>query len=176
MQSTQRTNIAVLVNNAALSDPILEGDTTADRLKSWRRYIDVNLSGPFIMTEVAVPFMTSDSSVIHISSTRAHQSEIGTEGYAASKAGLGGLTHAQAISLGSSNGIRVNCILPGWIDTGNYPIREEDHDFHCVGRVGMPQDIAQMTLFLADNAQSGFITGQEFVVDGGVSKKMIYPA
>lgn len=126
------------------------------------------------MTELVFPYLVQGSSIIHISSTRAHQSEPFCEGYAASKAGLLGLTHSQAVSF-ASNRIRVNCILPGWIDTKNYPVSDGDKQWHCVGRVGIPSDISELALFLCDSNRSGFITGQEFIVDGGVSKKMVYP-
>ena len=117
-----------------------------------------------------------NSAIIHISSTRAKQSEPFCEGYAASKAGLLGLTHAQATSFSKDErNIRVNTILPGWIDTKEYPVSPEDSEFHLVGRVGLPADVSNMALFLADYEKSGFITGQEFTVDGGVTKKMIYP-
>jgi len=82
----------------------------------------------------------------------------------------------QAISLAGK--VRVNAILPGWINTddaGDGVLRPEDHAWHPVGRVGIPEDVAQMCSFLCDEERAGFITGQEFVVDGGVSKKMVYP-
>lgn len=175
LQSLSRSSVDVLVNNAALANPVLEGECLQERMAAWRRFMDVNLTGPFVMSEVVAPHMAAGAAIIHIASTRAHQSEPRTEGYAASKSGLCGLTHCQAVTLGS-RGIRVNCILPGWIDTGGYPITEADAAFHCAGRVGVPADIANMAVYLADPSLSGFITGQEFVVDGGVSKKMIYPA
>ncbi len=94
-----------------------------------------------------------------------------------------------AMSLAPQN-IRVNAISPGWIDVQHhqalnathsasnhaqrYTITEKDHQQHPAGRVGVPNDIASMVLFLADAAKSGFITGQNFVVDGGMTKKMIY--
>ena len=82
------------------------------------------------------------------------------------------LTHALAISLGPD--VRVNCISPGWILTkGPEPTQEEDA-FHPAGRVGRAEDIAGLTAFLV-GSESGFITGAEFVVDGGVTRKMIYP-
>lgn len=97
------------------------------------------------------------------------------EAYGSSKAGLIGLTHCQAISF-ASRGIRVNAILPGWIETsGNYEPTEREMIWHPVGRVGSPDDIAELCLFLLDEKKSGFINGQEFIVDGGVSKKMLYP-
>ena len=99
-------------------------------------------------------------------------SEPNTEAYSASKGGLVALTHALAISLGPD--IRVNCVSPGWIVTkGPRPTAEEEA-FHPAGRVGEPNDIAAMVAFLVGR-DSGFITGAEFVVDGGVTRKMIYP-
>lgn len=82
----------------------------------------------------------------------------------------------QAITLAGK--VRVNTVLPGWINTdegGEAALRPEDHAWHPVGRVGVPQDVVEMCLFLCDEQRAGFLTGQEFVVDGGVSKKMVYP-
>lgn len=82
----------------------------------------------------------------------------------------------QAITLAGK--VRVNAVLPGWINTdeqGESALRPEDHAWHPVKRVGVPQDVVEMCLFLCDEKRAGFITGQEFVVDGGVSKKMVYP-
>jgi NAD(P)-dependent dehydrogenase (short-subunit alcohol dehydrogenase family) len=114
----------------------------------------------------------SKGAVVTIASTRAHMSEAHTEAYAASKGGLVALTHALSISL--SPAVRVNCISPGWIFTKGDPPRAEDHAFHPAGRVGRPEDIAALAAFLV-GPDSGFITGSEFVVDGGVTRKMIYP-
>lgn len=110
-----------------------------------------------------------------------------------------GLTHTQAVTL--AHKVRVNAVLPGWIYTMPNPeeVTKEDHEWHpsgkpfwytahnlmmtatesmtggAAGRVGTTNDIAQLCLFLADGKKSGFITGQDFTVDGGVSKKLIYP-
>jgi NAD(P)-dependent dehydrogenase (short-subunit alcohol dehydrogenase family) len=110
-------------------------------------------------------------SVVTIASTRAHMSEPNTESYAASKGGLLALTHALAISLGPD--IRVNCISPGWIDTQRYRIRPEDHAQHPAGRVGTVEDVANLAAYLL-GPDSDFITGAEFMLDGGMTRKMIY--
>jgi NAD(P)-dependent dehydrogenase (short-subunit alcohol dehydrogenase family) len=99
-------------------------------------------------------------------------SEPNTEAYAASKGGLVALTHALAISLGPD--VRVNCISPGWILTKGPAPTLEEKAFHPAGRVGSPEDVAALAAFLV-GSDSHFITGSEFIIDGGVTRKMIYP-
>jgi NAD(P)-dependent dehydrogenase (short-subunit alcohol dehydrogenase family) len=100
-------------------------------------------------------------------------SERDTESYSASKGGLAALTHALAVSL--SPDIRVNCVSPGWIATEGYrKLRRIDHAQHPAGRVGKPEDIAEIVSFLLDARRSGFVTGANFTVDGGMTRKMIY--
>ncbi|KAG2425393.1 hypothetical protein HXX76_013807 [Chlamydomonas incerta] len=164
----------VLVNNAGLATPNLDA---ADPVASWHDFIGVNLTGAFLMSHVLQPLLEPGaSSIIHISSTRALQSEPGCEGYAAAKAGLLGLTHAQSASLAPQR-TRVNAVLPGWIDVtgGADPITTEQHQWQWTGRVGRPTDISELVAFLADERLSGYITGQHFVADGGVTKRMHYP-
>jgi NAD(P)-dependent dehydrogenase (short-subunit alcohol dehydrogenase family) len=98
-------------------------------------------------------------------------SEPDTESYSASKGGLLALTHALAISLGPD--IRANTISPGWINAGNEPLTPEDHAQHPAGRVGTVEDIASLAAWLL-GPESGFVTGAEFIVDGGMTRKMIY--
>ena len=112
--------------------------------------------------------MSKGASIVNMVSTRAFMSEPETEAYAASKGGLVSLTHALAVSLGPD--IRVNAIAPGWI-TNDTDLRDKDHEQHPVGRVGNPGDIADAVAYLA---KAGFVTGQVLVVDGGMTKKMIY--
>ena len=108
---------------------------------------------------------------------RASQSEADCEAYAASKGGLVALTHALSISLGPE--VRVNCVSPGWIDSRDpsqqrlEPLSVFDHAQHPVGRVGTVEDVAAQVAWLLSDA-AGFVTGQEFVIDGGMSRKMIY--
>ena len=100
-------------------------------------------------------------------------SEQGSEGYAASKGGIYSLTHALALSLSEWN-ITVNSIAPGWIQTQNYDqLQPEDHSQHPSQRVGKPEDIARMCLFLCRD-ENDFINGENITIDGGMTKKMIY--
>ena len=139
-------------------------------LAEWNRRIGVNLTGPFLMAKHAAPHLRrSRGAIVNIASTRALQSEPDTEPYAASKAGLVGLTHALAMSLGPD--VRVNCISPGWI--AHQRVRKKDHAQHPVGRVGRDEDVAELVAYLISDA-AGFVTGQNFVIDGGMTKKMIY--
>ena len=142
-------------------------------LAQWSLVIRTNLTSTFLLTRGAETMLRSArGAVVTIASTRAHMSEANTEAYAASKGGLVALTHALSISLAPE--VRVNCISPGWIFTKGDPPRPEDHAFHPAGRIGTPDDIAALVAFLV-GSESGFITGAEFMVDGGVTRKMIYP-
>jgi NAD(P)-dependent dehydrogenase (short-subunit alcohol dehydrogenase family) len=142
-------------------------------LEEWSRVIGTNLTSTFLLVRAGEALLrAAHGCVVTIASTRAHMSEPGTEAYAASKGGLVALTHALAVSLAPD--VRVNCISPGWIATKGDPPRAEDHAFHPAGRVGTPDDIAGMAAWLV-GPESGFVTGAEFVVDGGVTRKMIYP-
>lgn len=112
--------------------------------------------------------------IINISSTRYLQSEPGTEAYSASKGAIYSLTHALAMSM-AEFGVTVNAIAPGWIHVREDEIlRDEDHEFHPSGRVGSPEDIARLCLFLCEET-SDFINGQTIVADGGATVKMQYP-
>jgi len=142
-------------------------------LAEWSHVLAVNLTSSFLLVRAAETLLrASRGAVVTIASTRAHMSEPNTEAYAASKGGLVALTHAMAISLGPD--VRVNCISPGWIFTKGDAPRAEDHEFHPAGRVGEPADTANLAAWLL-GPESGFVTGAEFVIDGGVTRKMIYP-
>lgn len=141
-------------------------------LSEWNAVIATNLTSTFLLARAAAPLLREASgAILTIASTRAHQSEPHTESYAASKGGLLALTHALAVSLGPA--IRVNCISPGWIDTQGGPLSDEDHAQHPAGRVGVPADIASLAAWLL-GPESGFVTGAEFLSDGGMTRKMIY--
>ena len=164
-------SIDCIVNSAARTD-FERTEFERLTLSEWNSFIQVNLTGTFLVSRHAVPYLKKTKGcIINMSSTRAYMSEKNTEGYSASKGGIVALTHAMAVSLGPD--IRVNSISPGWINTNNEKISEKDNDFHICGRVGKPEDIASIVFYLAGE-DSGFITGQDFIVDGGVTKKMIY--
>ena len=175
---SQEKRIDILINNAAHID-IPMGNIFDDTMEKFDRSIAVNLRGTFMCSKFSYPFMPPGSSIINIASTRALMSEPMTEAYSASKGGIVALTHSMSMSLGEK-GIRVNAISPGWIDVSSWRpngkqelISENDKKQHPVGRVGTPFDISNMIMFLVSE-EAGFITGQNFVVDGGMTKKMIY--
>jgi NAD(P)-dependent dehydrogenase (short-subunit alcohol dehydrogenase family) len=170
--------INCLINNAALSYPY-NGKIEELELDQWNKVINVNLTSAFLCSKHCIPFLKKEkgSNIINISSTRALMSESNHEAYATTKGGLISFTHALSISL--QHEIMVNCISPGWIETGAYQkipkqVKHTDMDKnqHPSGRVGEPKDVSDMAYFLA--TQNGFITGQNFVIDGGMTKKMIY--
>jgi NAD(P)-dependent dehydrogenase (short-subunit alcohol dehydrogenase family) len=158
-----------LVNNAGLTGPD-DGPLEKLALKDWNRRIGVNLTGAFLMAKHCIPQLRKHrGAIVNIASTRALQSEPDTEAYSASKGGLVAFTHALANSLGPA--VRVNCISPGWIS--HKPVSRKDHAQHPVGRVGQSEDVAELVAYLLSDA-AGFVTGQNFVIDGGMTRKMIY--
>lgn len=167
---TTEGRLDALVCNAGFS---IRKPVTELTLQEWSSVLGTNLTSTFLLVRAAADLLRSaNGAVLTVASTRAHMSEPNTEAYAASKGGLLALTHALAISLGPA--VRVNCISPGWILTRGPAPTPEDHAFHPAGRVGTAADIAALAAFLL-GPDSGFITGAEFVVDGGVTRKMIYP-
>jgi NAD(P)-dependent dehydrogenase (short-subunit alcohol dehydrogenase family) len=142
-------------------------------LAEWTSVLTTNLTSTFLLARAAEAMLrAAKGAIVTIASTRAHMSEPNTESYSASKGGLVALTHALAVSLAPD--VRVNCISPGWIFTKGPVPNAGEHAFHPAGRVGVAEDIAALAAFLVGK-ESGFITGSEFVADGGVTRKMIYP-
>jgi NAD(P)-dependent dehydrogenase (short-subunit alcohol dehydrogenase family) len=142
-------------------------------LAEWRRVLDVNLTAAFLLAKAAERALRdAGGAFVSVASTRAQMSEPNTEAYSATKGGLVALTHALAMSLAP---VRVNCVSPGWIATADYNrLRAKDHAQHPAGRVGKPEDIAEVVAWLLDGERAGFVTGANFTIDGGMTKKMIY--
>ncbi len=168
-------DIDVIINNAGISKftPITEIE-----IEEFDKIIATNLRPLFVTSRFMARHRNTNEGkacygrIINIASTRHLQSEPHSESYAASKGGIVSLTHALAISLSEYN-ITVNCISPGWIDTGHYPIGEADKRQHPSGRVGTPSDIARMCEYLC-HEENDFINGENITIDGGMTKKMIY--
>jgi NAD(P)-dependent dehydrogenase (short-subunit alcohol dehydrogenase family) len=174
-----------VVNNAAIqiSKPILETSS-----EEWDQTMASNLRSVFLGAKLAHPFFLAagGGAIVNVSSVHAIATSANISAYAASKGGLLALTRAMAIEFAADN-IRVNAVLPGAVDTpmlrksmkrgqfGGDPIQERLDNLAnktVNGRVGTPQEIAQSIYFLADNAQSSFITGQALVIDGGATARL----
>lgn len=169
-------DIDVIVNNVGLGCfvPLVESS-----VEDFDNVLSLNLRPVFVTSRRLAIHRTnrggepSYGRIINLCSTRYKQSEAGTEGYAASKGGIASLTHALMMSL-SPLGITVNCISPGWIENEAYPaMTDEDHLQHPSRRVGKVEDIARMCLFLA-LPENDFINGENNIIDGGMTRKMIY--
>lgn len=172
----EKGRIDIVINNAGIS-PFSSILKTS--IVDFDKTLKINLYPIFTIAKLLVEHREvnkdykSYGRIVNMASTRYLMSEPNSESYAASKGAIVSLTHALAISLGKYN-FTVNCISPGWIETANYSsLTNADHLQHPVGRVGKPEDIAQACLFFC-NPQNDFITGQNLIVDGGMTKKMIY--
>ncbi|KAK6437006.1 hypothetical protein LTR95_006798 [Oleoguttula sp. CCFEE 5521] len=184
------SKIDVLVNNAAHTAGVGNADVSNMPMDLWHTSLAVNLTAPMLMSPHCLPYLSKSSSrpsggcIINMSSTRAQQSEPANEAYATTKAGLLGLTQSMAVSL-APKGVRVNAILPGWIHVANEckaadeagqpweeGLSEADHQWQLTGRVGNVEDVWRAVQYLAETSGA---TGTELVVDGGVTRKMVYP-
>lgn len=163
----QSGRVDVLVNNAL---PLMCG-IDACSFEDFQYALAVGVTAPFYLTKLFRPYFGAGASIINISSSRDRMSQPQTESYTAAKGGISALTHALAISLAGR--VRVNSISPGWIEVGETVYRGADACQQPVGRVGRPEDIAEMVLYLASD-KAGFITGENICIDGGMTRQMIY--
>lgn len=162
-------HVDYLINNAA---PLFKGlpDCT------WQEFnyaLQVGVAAPYMLTRLLMNHFAPGAAIVNISSTRDRMSMPGTECYSAAKGGIAALTHALAVSLAGR--VRVNSISPGWIDTQGTEYSGADATQHPVGRVGRPEDIAHMVLYLCSE-HAGFISGENICIDGGMTRQMIYHA
>lgn len=180
----QEGRLDALINNAAIqiAKPLVE--TTPEE---WDAVMAANLRSVYLAVRHAYPLMkVNGGSIINVSSVHARSTSANIAAYAASKGALSALTRALAIEM-TKDRIRVNAVLPGAIDTpmlraglnrGHLQGRDEYELVkalgarHVIGRVGQPREIGEAILFLADTKRSGFITGQELVVDGGATTRL----
>ena len=163
----QSGHVDFLINNAP---PPMTG-IDACGWDDFTRALAVGVAAPFYLTKLLLPRFNPGASVINLSSSRDRMSQPQTESYTAAKGGIAALTHALAVSLAGR--ARVNSISPGWIDTTDSEITGADARQQPVGRVGKPEDIAELILFLCSE-RAGFITGENICVDGGMTRLMIY--
>ena len=163
--------IDILINNAGVGSR--GKDIFGTSRQEFEDHMMINAYGPWCGIQKVAPVMKENGggSIVNISSSRDRMSQPQTESYTAAKGGISALTHALAISLAGR--ARVNSISPGWIDTTGSNIDGADAIQQPAGRVGKPEDIAEMVLFLCSE-KAGFITGENICIDGGMTKQMIY--
>ena len=156
-----------IINNAL---PIMRGiDECA--YEEFQYALSVGVTAPFYLVKLLKDNLAEGASIVNISSSRDRMSQPQTESYTAAKGGIAALTHALAVSLAGK--ARVNSISPGWIDTAYTVYDGPDAVQQPAGRVGNPMDIANMVMFLCSD-KSGFITGENICIDGGMTRHMIY--
>ena len=163
----QYSHVDSLVNNAL---PLMKGINECS-YEEFQYAMSVGVTAPFYLSKLFMPHFAEGAAIVNISSSRDRMSQPQTESYTAAKGGIHALTHALAVSLAGK--VRVNSISPGWIDTAYTVYQGPDATQQPAGRVGNPMDIANMVLYLCSD-KSGFITGENICIDGGMTRQMIY--
>lgn len=165
----ENSRIDILVNNAGITKDSL---LIRMSIEQWDDVINTNLKGAFHCTKAVVRYMMKNKfgRIINITSIVGLTGNAGQANYAASKAGLIGMTKSIAKEV-ASRGITANCIAPGWIETSmtdklSGEVKNQFLSHIPVGRIGSPDDIANAVIFLASD-EAGYITGQTITVDGG---------
>lgn len=156
-----------IVNNAL---PIMKGIDDCS-YEEFEYALKVGVTAPFYLVKLFADHLSDGASIVNISSSRDRMSQPQSESYTAAKGGIAALTHALAVSLAGK--ARVNSISPGWIDTAYTVYEGPDAYQQPAGRVGNPMDIANMVMYLCSD-KSGFITGENICIDGGMTRHMIY--
>lgn len=182
--SKKHNTLNAVINNAAMQ--ISKNITDLD-IKDWDKTFATNVRPIFLLAKFLYPLLKRNkASIVNISSVHAIATSKNISAYAASKGALLALTRAMALEF-AKDGIRVNAVLPGAVDTpmlrsglnrGHLKEGKTKEKLnilskrHPIGRIGTPGEIGQTIYFLADNSQSSFITGQGFIVDGGATAKL----
>ena len=183
--SVQRSfgQVDALINNAGFMF-----EKTLDEMQpdEWNRMLAVNLTAPVFLSKHLLPMLRANGggSIINIGSIEGLAANPEHAAYCATKGGLHSLTRAMAVDLGKDN-IRVNAIAPGWIRTAlsdDYINAQQDpqaaweglYQMHPAGRIGEPEDVGKLAVYLASD-DSGFVTGQVIVIDGGRMSKLPLP-
>ncbi len=178
-------HLDAVVNNAAIqiTKPLMEIS-----VEEWNQVINANLRSVFLSIKTLHPLLKANQggSIVNVSSVHAVATSKDISVYAASKGGILALTRAMAVEL-ANDGIRANAVLPGAVDTqmlksglerdhagtGSVAQRLENLARKTVsGRIGTPEEIAQVIYFLADETSSSFITGQPIIIDGGATARL----
>lgn len=172
----------ILVNNAGI---MREGTVEETSLDDWHDQIRVNLTIPFLLARHAMPMLRiSKGAIVNVGSIEGLGNNPRHPAYGASKAGLHGLTRAMAVDHGP-DGVRVNAVAPGWIDTelnedfiASMPnptdFRDQLKTIHPIGTTGAPADVAELIVWLASDA-ARFVTGQVITIDGGRMAQLSLP-
>lgn len=160
-------HVDYLINNAMKTRGGIDKCSYEDFLTA----LEIGVAAPYYLTQLLLPYFNPGAAIVNISSSRDSMSQPYTESYSAAKGGISALTHSMAISLAGR--VRVNSISPGWIDVNFAEYEGPDAYQQPVGRVGNPLDISNMVLYLCSE-KAGFITGENILIDGGMSKQMIY--
>ena len=156
-----------IISNAL---PVMKGIADCS-YEEFEYALKVGITAPFYLVKLFSDHLADGASIVNMSSSRDRMSQPQTESYTAAKGGIAALTHALAVSLAGK--ARVNSISPGWIDTAYTVYEGPDAYQQPAGRVGNPMDIANMVMFLCSD-KTGFITGENICIDGGMTRQMIY--
>lgn len=177
--ATRRSPLAAIINNAAIQQL---NPTPAVQVGEWETSLTINLVAPFLLVQEFLPELEkSRGAVINIASIHAALTKPGFVVYATTKAALAGMTRALAVDLGAR--VRVNAICPAAISTpmleagfeGRAGARRELDEFHPVGRIGAPEEVARLAVFMA-SGEVGFLQGSCVGLDGGISGRLHDPA